>query len=66
MNFETTIMLLLIALITGHKVTLKQSIEDSKMRSYLRPRRSNDYELIFNKTAQVYKTAPKFDSCVCE
>lgn len=49
---------------TGEKVTLKQRVDSSPMKSYVKERRSNNFEHLLNKTAETYRTARKIDTTI--
>jgi hypothetical protein len=55
-----------LCLCAGEKVTFKQRIDHTMMKTYVKERRSNHFELLLNDTAQTFRTARKIDTTLCK
>jgi hypothetical protein len=50
----------------GDKVTFKQQVLNSPIKSYVKGKRSNHFEHLFNETAETYRVARKTDTTICK
>lgn len=50
----------------GDEVTFKQRVLNSPVKSYVKERRSNHFEHLYNETAEIYRVARKIDTTICK